>query len=90
MAALQKSIAALDREKDALQDEVDQKTEKVVALQEENSKKVHMTNGGQLDISVWPESTLILFETCDDPVITSSVIQAMERAAPKEFPMYTV
>lgn len=45
VAALHKSIAALDREKDALQDEVDQKTEKVVALQEENSKKVHMTNG---------------------------------------------
>lgn len=37
---LQKSIAALDREKDALQDEVDQKTEKVFVLQEENSKKV--------------------------------------------------
>lgn len=63
VAALQRSIAALDREKDALQDEVDQKTEKVVALQEENSKKVRMTNGGQVDIIVWPESTLILFET---------------------------
>lgn len=63
VAALQKSIAALDREKDSLQDEVDQKTEKVVALQEENSKKVHMANGGQVDISVQPESTLILSET---------------------------
>lgn len=40
MNILQKSIAALDREKDALQDEVDQKTEKVFVLQEENSKKV--------------------------------------------------
>lgn len=39
-SALQKSIAALDREKDALQDEVDQKTEKLFVLQEENSKKV--------------------------------------------------
>lgn len=41
VASLHKSIAALDREKDALQDEVDYKTEKVVALQEENCKKVH-------------------------------------------------
>lgn len=40
VAVLQKSISALDREKDALQDEVDQKTEKLVVLQEENSKKV--------------------------------------------------
>uniref|UniRef100_A0A8D3CWM8 Centrosomal protein of 135 kDa n=1 Tax=Scophthalmus maximus TaxID=52904 RepID=A0A8D3CWM8_SCOMX len=39
VAVLQKSISALDREKDALQDEVDQKTEKLVALQEELSKK---------------------------------------------------
>uniref|UniRef100_H3DJV3 Centrosomal protein 135 n=1 Tax=Tetraodon nigroviridis TaxID=99883 RepID=H3DJV3_TETNG len=38
-SVLQKSIAALDREKDALQDEVDQKTEKLFVLQEENSKK---------------------------------------------------
>lgn len=41
VASLHKSVAALDREKDALQDEVDHKTEKVVALQEENCKKVH-------------------------------------------------
>lgn len=40
LSALQRSIAALDREKDALQDEVDQKTEKLFELQEENSKKV--------------------------------------------------
>lgn len=40
LSALQKSIAALDREKDALQDEVDQKTEKMFVLQEENAKKV--------------------------------------------------
>nr|XP_046247398.1 centrosomal protein of 135 kDa isoform X2 [Scatophagus argus] len=39
VALLHKSISALDREKDALQDEVDQKTEKLVILQEENSKK---------------------------------------------------
>lgn len=44
LAALHKSISALDREKDALQDEVDQKTEKLVVLQEEQSKKVAMTN----------------------------------------------
>ncbi|XP_068599752.1 centrosomal protein of 135 kDa [Brachionichthys hirsutus] len=39
VAALQKSIAALDREKDVLQDDVDQKTEKLVVLQQENSEK---------------------------------------------------
>uniref|UniRef100_UPI003AAA4C84 centrosomal protein of 135 kDa n=1 Tax=Centroberyx gerrardi TaxID=166262 RepID=UPI003AAA4C84 len=39
VTVLQKSISALDREKDALQDEVDQKTEKLVVLQEELSKK---------------------------------------------------
>lgn len=40
VSVLQKSVTALDREKDALQEEVDQKTEKLVALQEENTKKV--------------------------------------------------
>lgn len=44
MFILQKSISALDREKDALQDEVDEKTEKLVVLQEELSKKVAKTN----------------------------------------------
>uniref|UniRef100_A0AAX7V5A6 Centrosomal protein 135 n=1 Tax=Astatotilapia calliptera TaxID=8154 RepID=A0AAX7V5A6_ASTCA len=39
VAVLHKSISALDKEKDALQDEVDQKTEKLVALQEELSNK---------------------------------------------------
>ncbi|XP_068175066.1 centrosomal protein of 135 kDa isoform X2 [Antennarius striatus] len=39
VAALQKSISALDREKDALQDDVDQKTEKLEVLQDEKSKK---------------------------------------------------
>ncbi|KAG7458398.1 hypothetical protein JOB18_016435 [Solea senegalensis] len=39
LAVLQKSIATLDREKDTLQDDVDQKTEKLVALQEELSMK---------------------------------------------------
>ncbi|KAI3369003.1 hypothetical protein L3Q82_025978, partial [Scortum barcoo] len=35
VAVLHKSISTLDREKDVLQDEVDQKTEKLVAIQEE-------------------------------------------------------
>ncbi|MEQ2203315.1 hypothetical protein XENOCAPTIV_028506, partial [Xenoophorus captivus] len=39
VASLQKSISALDREKDALQDEVDQKTEKLVALQNDQTQK---------------------------------------------------
>uniref|UniRef100_A0A8C7X9R2 Centrosomal protein 135 n=1 Tax=Oryzias sinensis TaxID=183150 RepID=A0A8C7X9R2_9TELE len=39
VASLQKAISALDREKDALQDDVDRKTEKLVVLQEELSKK---------------------------------------------------
>ena len=40
VAALQKSLSTLDREKDVLQDDVDQKTEKLVVLQEELAKKV--------------------------------------------------
>ncbi len=44
VTVLHKSISALDREKDVLQDEVDQKTEKLVVLQEELSKKVVMTD----------------------------------------------
>lgn len=43
LAALQKTICALDREKDALQDEVDQKTEKLLVLQEDLLKKVTNT-----------------------------------------------
>ncbi|XP_056132078.1 centrosomal protein of 135 kDa isoform X2 [Lampris incognitus] len=39
VAVLQKSISVLDMEKDALQDEMDQKTEKLVVLQEELSKR---------------------------------------------------
>ncbi|KAJ0065301.1 hypothetical protein NL108_007027 [Boleophthalmus pectinirostris] len=39
MSLLQKSISALDREKDALQDEVDLKTEKLITLQDELNKK---------------------------------------------------
>ncbi|XP_072294915.1 centrosomal protein of 135 kDa isoform X2 [Eucyclogobius newberryi] len=39
VSLLQKSISALDREKDALQDEVDLKAEKLVALQDELNKK---------------------------------------------------
>ena len=38
--ALQKTVSALDREKDALQETVDQKTEKMAVLQEELSRKV--------------------------------------------------
>lgn len=45
VASLHKSIATLDREKDALQDEVDNKTERVVVLQEENAKKVDTAQG---------------------------------------------
>lgn len=40
VAVLRKSISALDREKDALLDDVDQKTEKLVVLQAELSNKV--------------------------------------------------
>lgn len=40
VATLQSTIASLDREKDALQDAVDQKTESVVLLQEEIHRKV--------------------------------------------------
>ncbi|KAM3875853.1 centrosomal protein of 135 kDa [Diretmus argenteus] len=39
VTVLQRSVSALDREKDALQDEVDQKTERLVVLQEDLSKK---------------------------------------------------
>ncbi|KAG7263227.1 hypothetical protein CRUP_036233 [Coryphaenoides rupestris] len=39
LAALHKSISALDREKDALQDEVDLKTERLVELQGELARK---------------------------------------------------
>lgn len=43
VAALQASVWALDREKDALQDDVDQKTEKLVVVQEDLSKKVRVS-----------------------------------------------
>ncbi|KAG7488859.1 hypothetical protein MATL_G00038960 [Megalops atlanticus] len=39
VTALQKTLAFLDREKDALQDAVDQKTERIVALQDELASK---------------------------------------------------
>ncbi|XP_056115870.1 centrosomal protein of 135 kDa [Rhinichthys klamathensis goyatoka] len=39
VATLQRTIASLDREKDSLQDDVDQKTESVVLLQEEIHRK---------------------------------------------------
>ncbi|XP_071343000.1 centrosomal protein of 135 kDa isoform X2 [Trachinotus anak] len=51
VAVLQKSVSALDREKDALQDEVDQKTEKLVALQEELSKKENTLEGLRLTVT---------------------------------------
>lgn len=50
VAVIQKSVSALDREKDALQDEVDQKTEKLVALQEELSKKVAQQTSSPLQV----------------------------------------
>lgn len=40
VSALQSAIASLDREKDALQDAVDQKTESMVLLKEEINRKV--------------------------------------------------
>lgn len=44
ISALQKAISTIDKEKDALQDDVDQKTEKLVALQDELTKKVICQN----------------------------------------------
>ena len=40
VAALHKSITTLDQEKDALQDDVDLKTERLVELEEELARKV--------------------------------------------------
>uniref|UniRef100_A0A8C7GHP2 Centrosomal protein 135 n=1 Tax=Oncorhynchus kisutch TaxID=8019 RepID=A0A8C7GHP2_ONCKI len=40
VTVLQKTVSALDREKDALQDDVDQKTESLALLQDELSRKV--------------------------------------------------
>lgn len=57
VSVLQQSIAALDREKDALQDEVDQKTERMFVLQEENSKKVVLAalrSHLYLRMNLWP------------------------------------
>ncbi|XP_075943475.1 centrosomal protein of 135 kDa [Anarhichas minor] len=51
LSALQKSISALDREKDALQDEVDVKTEKLVALQEDLSKKEQTLENVRLTVT---------------------------------------
>lgn len=44
VSVLQAALAALDREKDALQDTVDQKTETLALLQEELHSKVHSTH----------------------------------------------
>lgn len=44
VTALQNAIASLDREKDTLQDAVDQKTESMVLLQEESHRKVQLTH----------------------------------------------
>lgn len=49
VATLQNTIASLDREKDALQDDVDQKTESVVLLQEEIHRKVLLTLSTQYE-----------------------------------------
>lgn len=43
VTALQNAIASLDREKDTLQDAVDQKTESMVLLQQEIHRKVLLT-----------------------------------------------
>ncbi|XP_077964952.1 centrosomal protein of 135 kDa isoform X3 [Gasterosteus aculeatus] len=51
VAALQRSVSALDREKDALQDEVDEKTERLVALQEELSKKEQTLRDARLAVT---------------------------------------
>uniref|UniRef100_A0A673AWM6 Centrosomal protein 135 n=1 Tax=Sphaeramia orbicularis TaxID=375764 RepID=A0A673AWM6_9TELE len=51
VAVIQKSISALDREKDALQDEVDQKAEKLVVLQEELAKKEKTLEDVRLTVS---------------------------------------
>lgn len=60
-AVLQKSISALDREKDALQDEVDQKTEKLVVLQEENSKKVFTASKLHQDHQAFTKGQINIF-----------------------------
>lgn len=65
VASLHKSIAALDREKDALQDEVDCKTEKVVALQEENCKKVREAQGPQHRVKPVPSGLVNIFAPAD-------------------------
>lgn len=49
VAALQSTIASLDREKDALQDAVDQKTESMVLLQEEIHRKVLLIHDTQYE-----------------------------------------
>ncbi|TWW57594.1 Centrosomal protein of 135 kDa [Takifugu flavidus] len=60
LSALQRSIAALDREKDVLQDEVDQKTEKLFELQEENSKKEKVLEDVRLTVKNLESSLLQL------------------------------
>lgn len=61
MAALQKSVSALDRERDALLDEVDQKTERLVVLQAELSNKVQasrvkrLISGFSAEMCCWPQ-----------------------------------
>ncbi|XP_054645594.1 centrosomal protein of 135 kDa isoform X2 [Dunckerocampus dactyliophorus] len=53
---LQMSFAALDKDKDALQDEVDEKTEKLVVLQEELAKKEKTLEDVRLTVSVMDKS----------------------------------
>uniref|UniRef100_A0A3B4X9M1 Centrosomal protein 135 n=1 Tax=Seriola lalandi dorsalis TaxID=1841481 RepID=A0A3B4X9M1_SERLL len=56
VVVLQKSVSALDREKDALQDEVDQKTEKLVALQEELSTKENTLEDVKITVTTMESS----------------------------------
>lgn len=61
VAVLQNAIASLDREKDALQDAVDQKTESMVLLQEQLHSKVAKISQScsQGTFCVWISKTAI-------------------------------
>lgn len=74
MAVLHKSISALDREKDALQDEVDQKTETLVAVQEDNTKKVDETNKPHQDPQAYNEGEVKTFSNLPLNLLTCKYI----------------